>query len=52
MGVYLLLAAFLITTFEGDYVTTSASPPACDPPNALLRRTPRSKVPAPQSLCT
>ncbi len=52
LGLYLLLAAFLITTFQGDSVTSSATPPACDPPNALLRRTPRSKVTAPQSLCT
>jgi hypothetical protein len=52
LGLYLLLAAFLITTFQGDYVTSSATPPACDPPNALLRRTPGSKMTAPQSLCT
>lgn len=52
LGLYLLLAAFLITTFHGDYVTSSATPSACGPPNAFLRRTPRSKLAAPQSLCT
>jgi hypothetical protein len=48
LGLYLLLAAFLITTFQGEYVTSSATPSACDPPDAFLRRTPT----APQSRCT
>ena len=49
LGLYLLLAAFLIATFQRDYVTSSATPSACDPPDSLLRATPSV---APQSLCT
>jgi hypothetical protein len=52
LGLYLLLAVFLITTFQADYVTSSATPSACDPPDAFLRRKPGSKLPAPQSFCT
>jgi hypothetical protein len=52
LGLYLLLAAFLITAFHEDYVTSSATPSACDPPEAFFRRTPGSKLAAPQSLCT
>jgi hypothetical protein len=52
LGLYLLLAAFLITAFQGDYVTSSATPSACDPPDAFLRGTPRSNPAAQESLCT
>jgi hypothetical protein len=52
LGLYLLLAAFLITAFQGDYATTSATPSACDPPDAFLRRTPRSIPASQESLCT
>ena len=49
---YLLLAALLITRLQDDYRTGSGIPSACDPPDALLRGTPRSKLSVPQSLCT
>lgn len=52
LGLYLLLAAVLVTMLQSDYITGSASPSACDLPDALLRGTPRSKLPVPQSLCT
>jgi hypothetical protein len=52
LGLYLLLAALLITRLQDDYLTGSGSPAACDPPDALLRGTPRSKLSVSQSLCT
>lgn len=52
LGLYLMLAAFLITRFQVDYVTSPATPPACDPPDALVRMAPRSNVKDPLSLCT
>lgn len=52
LGLYLLLAALLITRLRGDDLTASAIPSACDPPDPLLRGTARSKLPVQRSLCT
>jgi hypothetical protein len=52
LGLYLLLGAFLITKFQVDYVTSPPTPPACDPPDALLRMAPRSNIKGSPSLCT
>jgi hypothetical protein len=49
---YLLVAAYLINTFKVDHLTSPATPPACDPPNARLRIAQRSKTNGPLSLCT
>jgi hypothetical protein len=52
LSLYLLLAAVLITRLQGDYLTGSGIPSACNPPSVGLSGTPRPKLSVPQSLCT